>query len=67
MPAAIASALTPVTAAMIERRIYLLRGLKVMLDSDPAALYLIETFNLNKGRETESLAVPRRLHVPTDR
>lgn len=33
----------------IERRIYLIRGRKVMLDSDLAALYGVETFNLNKA------------------
>lgn len=35
--------------AVIERRIYLLRRQKVMLDSDLAALYDVETFNLNKA------------------
>lgn len=34
---------------IIERKIYLIRGEKVMLDSDLAALYGVETFNLNKG------------------
>lgn len=33
----------------IERRIYLIRGHKVMLDSDLAALYGVATFNLNKA------------------
>jgi len=33
----------------IERRIYLIRGHKVMLDSDLAELYGVETFNLNKA------------------
>ena len=33
----------------IERRIYLIRGEKVMLDSDLAELYQVETFNLNKA------------------
>ncbi|MGH9340803.1 MAG: ORF6N domain-containing protein [Acidobacteriota bacterium] len=33
----------------IERRIYLIRGQKVMLDSDLAELYGVETFNLNKA------------------
>ncbi|MBI5244602.1 MAG: ORF6N domain-containing protein [Elusimicrobia bacterium] len=32
----------------IERRIYLIRGHKVMLDRDLAVLYGVETFNLNK-------------------
>jgi ORF6N domain len=34
---------------LIERRIYLIRGRKVMLDRDLAALYEVETFNLNKA------------------
>ena len=34
---------------MIERKIYIIRGHKVMLDSDLAKLYKIETFNLNKA------------------
>ena len=33
----------------IERKIYLIRGIKVMLDSDLAELYGVETFNLNKA------------------
>ena len=42
-----ASAAAP--ALGIERRIYLIRSHKVMLDSDLAALYQVETSNLNKG------------------
>ena len=38
-----------IPAEIIERKIYLLRGQKVMLDSDLAALYEVETFNLNKA------------------
>lgn len=34
---------------VIERRIYLIRERKVMLDSDLAELYEVETFNLNKA------------------
>jgi hypothetical protein len=33
----------------IERRIYVIRGHKVMLDSDLARLYCVTTFNLNKA------------------
>ncbi len=33
----------------IEKAIYLIRGHKVMLDSDLAELYDVETFNLNKA------------------
>jgi hypothetical protein len=38
-----------VPVEMIERRIYLIRGQKVMLDSDLAKLYEVTTFNLNKA------------------
>ncbi|MEK7993870.1 MAG: ORF6N domain-containing protein [Planctomycetota bacterium] len=38
-----------VPVEVIERRIYLIRGQKVMLDSDLAALHQVETFNLNKA------------------
>jgi len=41
--------LSVVPADRIEQRILLVRGLKVMLDSDLAALYEVETFNLNKA------------------
>lgn len=38
-----------VSSERIEKRILLLRGHKVMLDSDLAELYEVETFNLNKA------------------
>lgn len=38
-----------ISVEVIERKIYLIRGHKVMLDSDLAKLYVIETFNLNKA------------------
>ncbi|MFA5145937.1 MAG: ORF6N domain-containing protein [Candidatus Omnitrophota bacterium] len=38
-----------VTQEVIERKIYLIRGHKVMLDSDLAELYAVETRNLNKA------------------
>ncbi len=34
----------PTPAGLIERRIYLVRGQKVMLDSDLAELYQVQTF-----------------------
>ena len=40
---------TIVTVELIERKILLVRGQKVMLDSDLAHLYGVETFNLNKA------------------
>ncbi|MFA6601370.1 MAG: ORF6N domain-containing protein [Candidatus Paceibacterota bacterium] len=39
----------PVTPEFVERRIHLIRGQKVMLDSDLAELYQVETKNLNKA------------------
>ncbi|MFZ3090910.1 MAG: ORF6N domain-containing protein [Nitrospirota bacterium] len=38
-----------VPVEVIEGKIYLIRGQKVMLDSDLANLYGVETFNLNKA------------------
>ncbi|MFN0105448.1 MAG: ORF6N domain-containing protein [Bryobacteraceae bacterium] len=34
---------------VVERRIYIIRGRKVMLDADLAELYQVEPFNLNKA------------------
>jgi hypothetical protein len=39
----------PVPVGLIERRIYLIRGQKVMLDSDPAEIYGVPTFRLNEA------------------
>ncbi len=39
----------PVPIEFIERRIYLIRGQKVMLDTDLAELYQVKTGNLNKS------------------
>jgi hypothetical protein len=38
-----------IKATCIKNLIYEIRGQKVMLDSDLAALYDVETFNLNKA------------------
>lgn len=38
-----------VPVEVVERRIYLIRGQKVMLDTHLAELYGVETFNLNKA------------------
>jgi len=40
---------TELTPKMIGERIYFIRGHRVMLDSDLADLYEVETFNLNKA------------------
>src|SRR5213078_2508066 len=39
----------PVPGELIERRIYLIRGQKVMLDTDLADLYQVPTFRLNEA------------------
>ena len=38
-----------ISLELIEQKIYLIRGQKVMLDSDLAELYAVETSNLNKA------------------
>jgi len=38
-----------IPAVSIEKKIMLIRGMKVLLDSDLAALYGVTTFNLNKA------------------
>ena len=38
-----------VPVEIIEKKIFLIRGKKVMLDADLAELYGVETFNLNKA------------------
>jgi phage regulator Rha-like protein len=43
------TALHLVPAEFVERRIYLIRGRKVMLDADLAELYEVETKNVNKA------------------
>ena len=43
------TAVQVIPVEFIERKIYLIRGCKVMLDSDLAELYQVETFNLNKA------------------
>ena len=48
----------PVPLELIERRIYLIRGQKVMLDSDLAALYRVLTKNLNLAVRRNSRRFP---------
>jgi hypothetical protein len=49
-------ALVPVER--IERRIFVIRNQRVMLDNDLAALYGVETFNLNKAVKRNSARFP---------
>jgi hypothetical protein len=55
----------PISVELIAHRIYRIRGEKVMLDSDLAALYQVITGNLNLAvRQHQTL--PERLHFSTD-
>jgi hypothetical protein len=47
-----------VPAELIERRIYLVRGHKVMLDSDLAELYCVPTSRLNEAVKRNHLRFP---------
>ena len=47
----------------IQNRIYLLRGERVMLDRDLAALYQTETKALNLAVKRNSKKVSQRFHV----
>jgi phage regulator Rha-like protein len=47
-----------VPVEVIEKKILLIRGQKVMLDSDLAELYGVETFNLNKAVKRNSERFP---------
>ena len=53
-----------ITAEIIERKIYLIRGQKVMLDRDLAVLYAVETFNLNKAVKRNIDRFPVGFYVP---
>ncbi len=48
----------PVPIELIERRIYVIRGLKVMLDQDLALLYQVETKGLNQAVRRNSFRFP---------
>jgi len=55
-----------IPAERIERSILVLRGHKVLLDADLAALYGVETRVLVQA-VSATLAFPGRFHVPTRR
>jgi hypothetical protein len=57
----------PVPVELVERRIYLIRGQKVMLDSDLAELYQVPTKVLNQAVAPQLQPVPQGLHVPAHR
>ncbi len=58
MPRNPPAALLPVTAEMIERRIYLIRGHKVMLDADLAELYEVPTKVFNQAVKRNKARFP---------
>jgi hypothetical protein len=49
----------PVPIQLIERRIYLINGQKVMMDSDLAELYQVPTFRLNEAVKRNRARFPR--------
>ena len=58
MPKQSAAVQLPVPVELIERRIYVIRGQKVMLDRDLAGLYEVETFRLNEAVKRNSSRFP---------
>lgn len=50
----------------IKRKIYEIRGRRVMLDSDLAELYMVETKNLKRAVRANIERFPSRLHVRAD-
>ena len=49
---------------LIESKILLIRGIKVMLDQSLADLYQVETKALNQARQEKFKEIPRLLQVP---
>ena len=49
---------------IIEKRILLIRGQKVMLDKDLAELYQVETYNLNKAVKRNRERFPNDFMFP---
>jgi len=50
---------SPALIASIEKRIYVIRGQKVMLDTDLAQLYRVPTFRLNEQVKRNRKRFPR--------
>src|SRR5437879_6505686 len=48
----------PVPVALVERRIYLIRGQKVMIDTDLAELYGVPTYRLNEAVKRNRKRLP---------
>jgi hypothetical protein len=49
----------PVSVQLIERRIYLIRGHKVMIDVDLAEMYDVPTYRLNEAVKRNRSAFPK--------
>ena len=54
-----------VAPPQIEQAILLIRGQRVMLDRDLAAMYGVSTGNLQQGGAPQPVPFSRRFHVPT--
>jgi hypothetical protein len=52
-----------VSTELISSKIYFIRGVKVMLDRDLAALYEVQTKALKQAVRRKQSTVPRRFHV----
>src|SRR5256885_17080189 len=49
----------PVAVTLVQRRIYLIRGQKVMIDTDLAQLYGVPTFRLNEAVKRNRRRFPK--------
>ena len=56
-----------VSVRLVERRIYLIRGQKVIIDFDLAEPYGVSTKQLNQQVSPEQETFSSRLHVPADK
>lgn len=56
----------PIAVETVERRIHYIQGQKVMLDTDLAELYHVQTSNLNKAVKRNKERFPQDFHVSAD-
>ena len=56
----------PVPVQLVERRIYMIRGQKVMLDADLAELYQVPTKRVNEQVQRNLGPLPEGFHVSTE-
>ena len=55
-----------ITVEGIRNRVYMIRGMQVMLDSDLAEIYGYEAKYLNRQVKKQHQSVPRRFYVSAD-